>query len=277
VTGVHENRFIMNNLHTTTYQYAFLDSGTGGLPYFAQLRAHAPHASCVYLADTRHFPYGEKTRDEVIRFATATVDELLEKFSPEVVIVACNTISVAALAALRERYSIPFVGTVPAIKLGAAKSVNRKIGLLATERTVCDPYTDDLIGQFASDCEVTRIGDSKLVSRIESELVTAGRDARIEAVKPSIERFRAAGVDTIVLACTHFLHVSDEIHEVAGPGITIIDSREGVVQQALRLVPPRAHDSGAGALYISGGISAEMEGRYQTYAKLFSMKWGGII
>jgi glutamate racemase len=277
VTGVHENRFIMDNLHTTTYQYAFLDSGTGGLPYFAQLRAHAPHASCVYLADTRHFPYGEKTRDEVIRFATATVDELLEKFSPEVVIVACNTISVAALAALRERYSIPFVGTVPAIKLGAAKSVNRKIGLLATERTVCDPYTDDLIGQFASDCEVTRIGDSKLVSRIESELVTAGREARIEAVKPSIERFRAAGVDTIVLACTHFLHVSDEIREVAGPDITIIDSREGVVQQALRLVPPRAHDTGAAALYISGGISAEMKDRYQTYAKIFDMKWGGII
>jgi glutamate racemase len=267
----------MKNATNTRYQYAFLDSGSGGLPYLAQLKAHASEASCVYLADTRHFPYGEKTRDEVISFAIETVGELLDRFSPELVIVACNTISVAALGSLRVTYSVPFVGTVPAVKLAAANSVNRKIGLLATERTVTDPYTDKLIADFAPDCEVVRIGDSRLVSRIERELVTASREERIAAVRPSIERFRAAGVDTIVLACTHFLHVNDEIREVAGPGIKIIDSREGVVQQALRLVPPRDFSHSDGACYITGGVTSEQEARWQTYANLFGISWGGIL
>ncbi len=256
------------------YQYAFLDSGTGGLPYLAQLRSHAPSCSCAYVADTAHFPYGEKTRDEVIRFSLATTRRLVERFRPELVIVACNTISVAALEALREAFSVPFVGTVPAIKLAAARSKNRKIGLLATERTVRDPYTDALIRDFAPDCEIVRIGDSTLISRIERELVTAGREERLAAVMPSVERFRAAGVDTIVLACTHFLHVDAEIREAAGPGIGIIDSREGVVQQALRLVTP-APGEGSGVFSVTGGIDGAAEERYRTYANLFGISWGG--
>lgn len=266
----------------TQYQYAFLDSGSGGLPYLAQLRLHAPEATCVYLADTLNFPYGEKTRDEVIRFASEAVERLLEHFSPEVIVVACNTMSVAALPALRERFAIPFVGTVPAIKLASSVSKNRKIGLLATERTVCDPYTDDLISRFAPDCEITRIGDSLLVSRIESELVSAPAELRLQAVRPSVDRFREAGVDTIILACTHFLHVEREIREAAGPGIQVIDSREGVVQQALRLVPPKTAggdraDPGRGACYITGGVSLEAEGRYRTYSDMFRIRWGGIL
>lgn len=282
----------MNEYCESCYQYAFLDSGSGGLPYLAQLRMHAPDASCVYLADTINFPYGEKTRDEVIRFASGAVERLLARFKPEVVIVACNTISVAALPALRERFSVPFVGTVPAIKLASSVSKNRKIGLLATERTVCDPYTDDLISRFAGDCEITRIGDSVLISRIERELVSGTPELRLEAVRPSIDRFRAAGVDTIVLACTHFLHVEREIREAAGPGIQVIDSREGVVQQAFRLVPPSpaAGNDGAGAsrgpvpvfpgrgaCYITGGVSGESEARYRTYSDMFRVEWGGVL
>jgi len=267
----------MKTNEKTSYQYAFLDSGSGGLPYLAQLKSNAPMASCVYLADTKHFPYGEKKREEVISFAVETVGKLLERFSPEVVVIACNTISVAALATLRATYSIPFVGTVPAIKLASAQSVNRKIGLLATERTVTDPYTDALIAEFASDCEIVRIGDSRLISRIESELLTATREERIKAVSPSIERFKAAGVDTIVLACTHFLHVSEEIGEVAGKGIRIIDSRDGVVHQALRLVTPSNHGHSDGACFISGGITSAMEERYKTYSKIFGITWGGIL
>lgn len=266
----------------TQYQYAFLDSGSGGLPYLAQLRLHAPGATCVYLADTLNFPYGEKTRNEVIRFASEAAARLLDRFSPEVIVVACNTMSVAALSALRERFSVPFVGTVPAVKLAASASKNRKIGLLATERTVCDPYTDDLISRFAPDCEFTRIGDSVLVSRIERELVSAPPELRLEAVRPSVERFREAGVDTIILACTHFLHVEREIREAAGPDIQVIDSRDGVVHQALRLVPPKGSSGdgeipGRGACYITGGVSAEIEGRYRNYSDMFGIRWGGVL
>lgn len=267
----------MNATTALRYQYAFLDSGTGGLPYLAQLKARAPTASYVYLADTAHFPYGEKTRDEVIEFAVSAVGRLLDRFSPDLVVVACNTISVAALAALREAFGIPFVGTVPAIKLAAAVSENRRIGLLATERTVRDPYTDGLIRDFAADCHVERVGDSTLVSQIERELVTAGREERLRAVRPSIDHFRAAGVDTIVLACTHFVHVRDEIDEAAGPGIKVIDSRDGVVQQALRVVPPRPDGNGSGAFYVTGGLPPGAEDRYREYADLFGVSWGGSL
>lgn len=267
----------MENSADVLYQYAFLDSGSGGFPYLAQLKGHAPEASCVYVADTAHFPYGEKSRDEVIEFACATVARLLERFRPELVVVACNTISVAALGVLRERFPVPFVGTVPAIKLASSRSKNRRIGLLATERTVCDPYTDELIARFAQDCQIIRIGDSSLISRIERELVTAPRALRLAAVKPSIDRFRDAGVDTIVLACTHFLHLSEEFREVAGPGIEIIDSREGVAQQALRVVAPRELDHRAGACFVTGNLSPEMDALYKTYARLFDISWGGVL
>ncbi len=261
----------------TSYQYAFLDSGSGGFPYLAQLKAHASEASCVYVADVAHFPYGEKTRDEVIAFSCATVERLLSRFKPECVVVACNTISVAALPTLRERFDVPFVGTVPAIKLAASRSGKRKIGLLATERTVRDPYTDDLIARFASDCEITRIGDSALIARIERELVTAPRETRLAAVRPTIDRFRAAGVDTVVLACTHFLHLSEEFREVASPDIEIIDSREGVAQQALRLVPPRELEHREGACFVTAILSPEMEALYRTYARLFGISWKGVL
>lgn len=260
-----------------SYQYAFLDSGIGGLPYLAELLSQAPMASCVYLADTKHFPYGEKTREEVILYAKEAVQNLLNHFKPELIIIACNTISVAALKHLRDSFSVPFVGTVPAIKLAAEKTKNKKIGLLATERTVCDPYTDSLIAQFASDCAITKIGDSTLIARVERELVTADKQTRLDAVRPSIERFRAQGVDTIVLACTHFLHLADEIKEVAGPDIAIIDSLEGVVHQAFRLVSPKVSEHGESTCYISGGLSTEVSKRYQLYAERFHIGWGGLL
>lgn len=267
----------MHNKKSGHYQYAFLDSGAGGLPYFAQLRETVPDASCVYLADTAHFPYGQKSREEVIRYATEATGRLIERFNPSIVIVACNTISVAALAALRERFPLPFVGTVPAIKLAARQSKNRRIGLLATELTVNDPYTDNLAATFASDCDIVKRGDSVLVSQIENGLVTATRENRLHAITPAVEHFRKAGVDTIVLACTHFLNVTEEFQELAGPDITVIDSRNGVVQQALRLVPPDNSLKNGSVCHTTGGLSSDVEERYRKYAACFDICWGGVL
>lgn len=263
--------------HRGQYQYAFLDSGSGGLPYLAQLRDRVPFASCVYLADTLRFPYGEKTREQVIQFAIEATEKILENFKPEIIVIACNTISVVALEALRERFLIPFVGTVPAIKLAAEHSKNRKIGLLATNLTVADPYTETLISSFASDCEIVRRGDPLLVSRIENGLITAGKHERMKAIQPAVDAFKAAGVDTIVLACTHFLNVTEEIQEMAGSSITVIDSKNGVVQQALRLVPPKKIAEASTICYTTGGLSADVETRYRQYAEYFNISWGGVL
>ncbi|ULQ59564.1 glutamate racemase [Brucepastera parasyntrophica] len=267
----------MNLSEKKKYQYAFFDSGLGGLPYYIQLKASAPEVSCVYLADSRHFPYGNKTREEVISYASEAADIIIGQFSPEAVIIACNTISVAALDVLRKRFSIPFIGTVPAIKRAAEISENRKIGLMATERTINDPYTEELIRNHASGYEIVKMGETDLIFRIETGLITASAEEKYAAVLPAVKKILDEGTDTIVLACTHFLHVHEEIEKAAGPGVSVVDSRDGVIQQALRIVPPKPGTQTESMFYHTGTISGQIEAYYRECAGRAGLAWGGSI
>lgn len=215
--------------------FLFLDSGTGGLPYMVQLKQMAPDARCAYIGDTANFPYGEKTQSQIIEFSTDVLRRGIERFNPAVAVIACNTMSVAALQTMRQTFSIPVVGTVPAIKLAASCTQNRRIGLLATAHTVEDPYTDKLISDFACNCTVFRRGDSDLVRFIEHNLFTATSEERCNACLPAIEYFARNDVDTVVLACTHFTHILAEFEQAAAGKLKAIDSREGVAKQALRV------------------------------------------
>ena len=120
-------------------KYVFLDSGIGGLPYFRYFHEKAPYAPAAYVADLEHFPYGEKTREEVIRYAIGVTEKIIARLNPAMIIVVCNTMSTAALDALRQTFPIPFVGTVPAVKVAAEVSANKHIGIIATARTINDP------------------------------------------------------------------------------------------------------------------------------------------
>jgi glutamate racemase len=163
--------------------------------------------------------------------------------------------SVAALEKLRNRYlQVPFVGTVPAIKLAAACSSNRKIGLLASERTVSDPYTDALIAEFAGDCEIIRRGDGELISFVENNLISSDRESRLAAVSPGVQYLCDAGADTIVLACTHFTHVKTEISDLAGQGTAVIDSCDGVARQASSVFSRICPSAVSGELDAADGI-----------------------
>ena len=143
------------------------DSGVGGIPYMTTLMQRAPNANCVYVADTANFPYGEKTHEQVVKCVTDLVGKIISKFAPKVIVVACNTMSVNALEALRENFpDVKFVGTVPAIKLAASISKNRRIGLLATHATCENPYNIELKNKFASDCTLINRADPKLISFI---------------------------------------------------------------------------------------------------------------
>ena len=94
--------------------FAFLDSGTGGLPYLKYLKAERPDSACVYVGDTKNFPYGEKTAGQIIEKSCGCAEKIIKKWNPDAVVVACNTISVSALDELRRRFpGTPFVGTVP--------------------------------------------------------------------------------------------------------------------------------------------------------------------
>ena len=221
----------------TTVDFAFLDSGTGGIPYMLSLHEKVSDATCVYLGDTEHFPYGEKSGSEVTECASKAIQKIIDLWSPRSIVVACNTISVTALDSLRARFpNLPIVGTVPAIKVAAEVTKNKKIGLLATNATVHHPYCQKLIHDFASDCTVSMRADPKLIDFVEKEYFTATKEERLAAVKEAADFFKNEGCDTVILGCTHFTHIAEEMRLACGRGITVVDSRDGVANQAIRKI-----------------------------------------
>lgn len=216
--------------------FAFIDSGTGGIPYMLYLKQKSPSSKCVYLADSKNFPYGEKSPEQITTCAKEALSIAIRSWNPKVIIVACNTISVTALDELRKEFpSVPIVGTVPAIKLAAEVTVNKRIGLLATNATVNHPYNKRLTEEFAADCEVFSRGDADLIAFIEHDLFTATEAQREKAVEPAVRFFAEHGCDTIILGCTHFVHMASDIQKAAGANVKVIDSREGVARQALKV------------------------------------------
>ena len=265
--------------------FAFLDSGTGGIPYMLYLKKKYPECTCVYLGDTKNFPYGEKTSEEVTECAAGAVKKIISNFNPKTIVVACNTISVTALEELRKLFpNVPFVGTVPAIKYAAKVTKNKNIGLLATNATVNNAYTSKLINDFASDCNVYSRGDAELVSYIEHNLFTWKKEERLKAVRPAVDFFASKNCDTIILGCTHFIHVANDIAEEAGKNVSVVDSREGVINQAFKIeshvkktFEDKAETVKDMTLFVTGFKSYSDEKVYETLCKNFNIPWGGEV
>jgi glutamate racemase len=216
----------------------FFDSGVGGLSVLGPTRALLPQASFVYAADSAGFPYGTKSEAEIAARVPALLGRLAERYRPRLIVIACNTASTIALAAVRAALDLPIVGTVPAIKPAAALSKTRVIGVLGTDATVRQPYVDDLSARFASDCTVLRHGSADLVQAAEDVL-------HGDTVDPA--RFRAAlaglfdqpggdRIDVIVNACTHFPLVEAELRAAAGtPDVAFVDGSAGIARRVAHL------------------------------------------
>lgn len=220
----------------------FFDSGVGGIAYLDEFRRRNPSVPSMYLADTAGFPYGDKdpgvVRDRVVRI----VGTACRRWPVDAVVLACNTASVVALAELREMVAVPVVGTVPAVKPAAATTRSGHIAVLATHQTVHDPYTDGLLEQFARLARVSRIGLPRLVAAAE-QYFCDGDPAPVRAVIDADVRARLApDVDTVVLACTHFVRFRDLFEEILGPGVRVVDSLDGVTRR-IAAVRRSAEDS----------------------------------
>jgi glutamate racemase len=210
------------------------DSGVGGLSVLRPIRALLPTAPIVYAADSAGYPYGTRSAAEIASRVPALLGRLAERFDPELIVIACNTASTIALDAVRAALDLPIVGTVPAIKPAAERSLTRVIGVLGTEATVRQPYVDRLSEQFAADCTVIRHGSAELVDLAEAKLrgepVEADAYRRILAGllgQPDGER-----IDTVVLACTHFPLVEAELAAAAAPRpLAFVDGKEGIARR----------------------------------------------
>jgi glutamate racemase len=258
---------------------AFIDSGIGGLPYLSFTRRLLPDERFIYAADRGNFPYGNKQPKEIIAAALSLTAGLLEREAPRLIVVACNTMSVVSLSQLRSRFTVPFIGVVPAVKPAAAISSRKSVGILATVRTIEGEYLKELIGRFAGGCRVESITAADLVDFVELQLFKASEEEKRAHVRQEAVKLRSAGVDTVVLGCTHFLHLEEEFKEELGEGIRIVDSREGVAKRILSLLGEGAagkRDAQRGdSLYLSG--RSPIEERYRYFARKFGLHWEGTL
>ena len=209
------------------------DSGVGGLSVLRPIRALLPNAPIVYAADSAGYPYGTKSASVIEARVPALLGRLAERFDPQLIVIACNTASTIALDAVRAALDLPIVGTVPAIKPAAERSKSRVIGVLGTEATVRQPYVDRLSEQFAPDCQVLRCGSSELVDLAEAKL-------RGERTDPQAFRTILQGLlgqpggermDTVVLACTQFPLVQEELQTAAPRPLDFLDGGEGIARR----------------------------------------------
>lgn len=186
------------------------DSGVGGLSVYKEVKELLPNCHYLYCFDNAFFPYSEKTEYAIIQRTLSICNKIDQMFPLDLIVIACNTASTIVLPALRERFSIPIVGTVPAIKPAANISETKHIGLLATKGTVKRTYVSELINRYANHCIVEKIGSTKLVEIAEQKL--HGKVVNITQLTRELEPWQSLPqLDTVVLGCTHFPLIKDEI------------------------------------------------------------------
>lgn len=270
----------------------FFDSGMGGLSVFTEAWKLNRDAAFYYLFDHECFPYGNKSEVFLRRRVSALLKAVSDELHPDLIVIACNTASTTVMPVIRDIFSIPVVGVVPAIKPAAAISRNKHIALLATPGTVHRAYTDFLINEFAYDCRVMRIGSEDLVRLAEAELLKFGRrfcaehladlenahgrhscmlenehlhiadddstnHQRLEKIlEPVLSLPQGDRPDTLILGCTHFPLLRDDIAQVLGPDITLVDSGEAVARRINSLLAGQQESSGAAGAAAGGAVES---------------------
>jgi len=208
------------------------DSGVGGLTILAEVRKVLPDAPIIYAADFAGLPYGTKSEAEVAARVCGLLGRMAERYQPRLICIACNTASTIALGMVRDVLEIPIVGTVPAIKPAAALTKTGTIGLLGTAATIRQPYVDRLEREFASDKTLVRYPAPGLVAAAEAKLRGEVVDRAVaDAVADLLDDQWSERIDTLVLACTHFPLLADELRAVFGQSIQLVDGAQGIARR----------------------------------------------
>ena len=213
------------------------DSGVGGLSVLAELRVALPDAPVIYAADNGGLPYGPKSEAEVAARVCGLLGRMSERYRPRLICIACNTASTIALGMVRDVLAVPIVGTVPAIKPAAEQSRSGTIGLLGTAATIRQGYVDRLEAEFAADKRLLRFAAPELVDAAEAKLRGLPVDPAVfaRAAKGLRDQPGGAAIDTVVLACTHFPLLQDELAEAFGPNVKFVDGAAGIARRIVHL------------------------------------------
>ncbi len=236
------------------------DSGLGGLTVLREVVRARSDAQYLYVADDAFFPYGHHGEEDIIDRVVPLIGELISEHRPDLVVIACNTASTLVMPHLRDRYSVPFVGTVPAIKPACAASRTKRVSVLGTKGTVQREYTRSLIRDFAQGCEVTLVGSAELAALAETALsggVVSDEDILAELMPCFIGNGEDASqrTDTIVLACTHYPLLLDRLNRLAPWPVDWIDPAPAIARRVTSLLPEAGGKQGgteARMIFTSG-------------------------
>jgi glutamate racemase len=230
------------------------DSGSGGLSVYRELKKLLPQERYLYFSDNAHCPYGEKTAEYIQDRARTITDFLLEK-GADIIVVACNTATAAAIATLRAEYpDVPFIGMEPAVKPAALGTHSGVIGVLATAGTLKGSKYLHTRGRFEDDVRIVEHVGEGFVELVEGGILD-GEKAE-ETVRTSLQPLLDQGADTIVLGCTHYPFLQPVIQRLAGPSVQVIDPAPAVARQTLHVLQEKGIPTGKGPfsidLYHSG-------------------------
>ena len=234
------------------------DSGIGGLSVAREIRKALPGAEMIYVADDAAFPYGDWPDMALSDHVVATVARLIGRFAPDAVVIACNTASTLVLPPLRAQFTLPFVGTVPAIKPAAEHTRSGLVSVLATFGTMQRDYTRGLIAQFAGNVHVRLVGSSHLAPLAEAHMRgEAVDDAAIFAeIEPAFMERDGRRTDAVVLACTHYPFLVERFEALKPWAVEWVDPAPAIARRVATVAGEAAAARGpTGAAYLTSGRS----------------------
>lgn len=246
------------------------DSGVGGLSVLREIHAQLPNEALLYVADSGHVPYGEKSA-EFIRERSQKIAQFLLEHGAKALVLACNTATVAAVADLRERYpQLPIVGMEPAVKPAAAATRSGVVGVLATTGTLKSARFAALLDRFASDVRVVTQPCPGLVECIEAGDLDSSSVRQL--LQDYVAPLLAAGCDTLILGCTHYPFLKPLLRELVPADVALIDTGAAVARQLQRLLEQHAalapRSAVHSAQFWSSGTPAQLE-------QILPLLWGG--
>lgn len=227
------------------------DSGLGGITVLADVLAALPAENIVYMGDSLHAPYGEKSKEEIVRLSERICQDLVEE-GAKAILIACNTATSAAVDVLRSRFHVPIIGMEPALKPAVEHSQGGKILVLATAYTISNKKYFALQERVGSTEQVVPIAAPALVRFVEEGIYQGARMQKYldEILRPHQD------AESIVLGCTHFLYLKEALDTYFGREMTYYDGNEGTIRHLEHQITPS--DRSEGSLEIRNSLSEEM-------------------
>lgn len=246
----------------------FMDSGVGGLSILKNFLAIKVDTDIIYYADNQNFPYGNKNNGYIGELLYNIYLNLSNNYHISLISIVCNTASVSALKILREKVSIPIIGTIPAIKPAARITKKNRIGIIATSNTINLDYLPNLINKFASDKKVYIKSSEKLASIVERFYSKSEIDKILDK---ELSYFKNKDIDVLVLGCTHYSFLKEEISNYFKNKVIILDSIDGVTNRIIDLMKDIDYSKNHNRILFLSKSDNDASAKYQEISDKFKL------